>query len=243
MSVANRSITSICIIALLTQQQYSSTHAFSISRAGTEVCGLPPSRVPPWFGIRQQRNAGVACHARQQPSSSSHGSGGILINGDTNLTTLVSESTSSSSPASGMLDPKELLPVAPALSFRKFLTMQERRVVVTIRFADNAGWKPYYLTATKIIKARHPDVLLEKKVLSPTVEGGEKFEIAVDGKVIIGNQAKTATSTRNVYCNMVELDLAIGRARRRHRPSTTYGIVSNADNSGKESDQKPTKQK
>lgn len=132
------------------------------------------------------------------------------------------------------LKEEELLPVAPAVSFRKFLTMQERRVVVTIRYAEYAGWKPYYLTAAKKIKASHPDVLLEKRLI-PSIEGDEIFDILVDGKMVIGNQAKAA-ATRKVFCNMVELDLAISRARRRHRPSTTYGIVASEEDGEKETD-------
>jgi hypothetical protein len=178
--------------------------------------------------------------------SLSGGGGMIAINGDGHLSSLATaemdhqqankehlESVPPAAVAAGAGAGAMIAP-APALSFRKFLTMQERRVVITIRYADNAGWKPYYLTATKKIKARHPDVLLERRVLPSSfqqqqgVDGaGEVFEIAVDGKVIIGNQSKI-TPTRIVYCNMVELDLAIARARRRHRPTTTYGIVSNS---------------
>lgn len=34
------------------------------------------------------------------------------------------------------------LPEAPPLSYQKFLTMQEKRTVVTIRYSDDAGLKP-----------------------------------------------------------------------------------------------------
>jgi hypothetical protein len=175
----------------------------------------------------------------------------IAVNGDSHLSSLdllpsllmmttTNNNNNNNAKELPLLPPPTIAP-APALSFRKFLTMQERRVVITIRYAENAGWKPYYLTAIKKIKARHPDVLLEKRVLPSSgsfqqqqqADGaGAVFEIAVDGKVIIGNTGPARTSmapTRSVYCNMVELDLAIARARRRHRPTTTYGIVSNSN--------------
>jgi hypothetical protein len=206
----------------------------------------------------------ACCAARQQPSSSSGGSSGgggmIAINGDSShLSSLATpemdhpqankEQLVESLPAAALAAAAGAaggaIAPAPALSFRKFLTMQERRVVITIRYADNAGWKPYYLTATKKIKARHPDVLLERRVLPSSFQqqqgadgAGEVFEIAVDGKVIIGNQAKI-TPTRIVYCNMVELDLAIARARRRHRPITTYGIVSSTSDNNSSPNTKP----
>ena len=52
----------------------------------------------------------------------------------------------------------DLLPQAPALSFRKYLTMQEKRVVVTIRYSAEAGWKPY---------VRLSDFCLTPRLFSP----------------------------------------------------------------------------
>ena len=54
----------------------------------------------------------------------------------------------------------DLSPEAPALSFRKFLTMQEKRVIVTIRCSKDASWKPYFLTVVRKVKASHPDVII-----------------------------------------------------------------------------------
>lgn len=127
---------------------------------------------------------------------------------------------------------------APPLSFQKFLTMQGKRVVVTIRYSGGeAGLKPYFLTAAKKIKASHPDVILERRQM-PDVDREDpnddaSFEILVDGKVVVGNtksrsRKKMATEDvqQSIFVSMQELDLAISRARRRRRPSTTvYGEV------------------
>lgn len=125
---------------------------------------------------------------------------------------------------------------APPLSFQKFLTMQGKRVVVSIRYSGEAGLKPYFLTAAKKIKASHPDVILERRQMAdidredPTDE--PCFEILVDGKVVVGNtksrsRKKIGTDVQqSIFVSMQELDLAISRARRRRRPSTTvYGEV------------------
>ena len=128
---------------------------------------------------------------------------------------------------------------APPLSFQKFLTMQGKRVVVTIRYSGEAGLKPYFLTAAKKIKASHPDVILERRQLAdvdkedPSSE--PSFEILVDGKVVVGNNKSRSRKkignvdlswSRSIFVSMQELDLAISRARRRRRPATTvYGEV------------------
>ena len=54
--------------------------------------------------------------------------------------------------------------------------------MVTIGYADGCGLKPFYLTAAKKIKASHPDVVIEKRVLPGLPEGEVAFEILVDGK-------------------------------------------------------------
>ena len=124
---------------------------------------------------------------------------------------------------------------SPPLSFQKFLTMQGKRVIVTIRYSGEAGLKPYFLTAAKKIKASHPDVILERRQTAdldredPNDE--PSFEILVDGKVIVGNnksrsRKKIGNVHTSIFVSMQELDLAISRARRRRRPSTTvYGEV------------------
>jgi len=89
------------------------------------------------------------------------------------------------------------------------------------------------LTAAKKLKASHPDVLVERRILGEADAGDEAiFEILVDGKVVVGKgrarRQKVArvdmSKSRSVFVSMQELDVAISRARRRKRPTTTvYG--------------------
>jgi len=132
--------------------------------------------------------------------------------------------------------PDDLLPLSPPLSYDKFLKMQDKRVVVTVRYSGESGLRPYFLTVAKKLKASHPDVVIERRIL-PSAEldgvGGSEatFEILVDGKVVIGKKNRTRRQrvavdvkrSRSVFVSMQELDLAISRARRRRRPTTTYG--------------------
>jgi hypothetical protein len=130
----------------------------------------------------------------------------------------------------------------PALSFQKFMTMQGKRVVVTIRYSGEAGLKPYFLTAAKKLKASHPDVILERRLLADVDKedpsGGQAvFEILVDGKVVVGHIKSRAARQKlsvegasqtpsSIFISMEELDLAISRARRKRRPANTvYGEV------------------
>jgi hypothetical protein len=133
--------------------------------------------------------------------------------------------------------PDSLMPMAPPLTFDKYLTMLEKRVVVTIQYSAESGLKPYYLTVAKKIKAIHPDVLIEKLILPPfSGEDGEAtFEVLVDGKLVVGkNNAniqklgsdkgyQDLTNGLSIFISMAEVDLAITKARRRRRPSTMYG--------------------
>jgi hypothetical protein len=127
---------------------------------------------------------------------------------------------------------EEILPEAPPISYSKFLTMQEKRAVVTIRYSGDAGLKPYFLTMAKKLKASYPDVIIERRILPAVVDGEATFEVLVDGKVVIGKSRtrKAARGVemqqggrRSVFVSMEELDLAISRARRKHRPTTSYG--------------------
>lgn len=120
------------------------------------------------------------------------------------------------------IEAADLLPEAPALSYKKYLSMQEKRVFVTIRYGEKSGWKPYFLTVAKKIKEAHPDVIIERRIL-PRVDNEETFEILVDGKFVEGSPRKWRAETRSVFVSMVEIDLAISKARRRKRPTTTYG--------------------
>jgi len=116
-----------------------------------------------------------------------------------------------------------MMPNAPAMSFRKFLTMQvgdskkssenkaksrksiegnggyktlDKRVVVTICYSGASGLRPYFLTAAKRIKESFPDVLIEKLILPSKEEGGDDstFEVLVDGKVVVGKARASRSS-------------------------------------------------
>jgi hypothetical protein len=100
-------------------------------------------------------------------------------------------------------------------------------VVVTIRYSDGCGLKPYYLTVAKKLKASHPDVVIEKRILPNVNDVGDMtFEILVDGKAVLGKSRKQRgmdADGKSVFVSMQELDLAITKARRKRRPSTLYG--------------------
>ena len=113
--------------------------------------------------------------------------------------------------------------------------MQEKRAVVQVCYSGDAGLKPYFLTVAKKLKASHPDVVIERRILPKMdAETDEPtFEIVVDGKVVVGNgkgrprKAKISRldmqKGRSIFVSMAELDIAICRARRRMRPTTMYG--------------------
>jgi len=126
--------------------------------------------------------------------------------------------------------PLSALPVSPPLSFRKFLTMQEKRVVVTIQYNANSGLRPYFLTAAKRIKERHPDVVIEKLILPEPDEPADRvFAISVDGKVAVGGKQRSrgedGDGHRHVFVSLEELGFAIEKARRKKRPHSSYGGI------------------
>ncbi|GAX16183.1 hypothetical protein FisN_3Hu336 [Fistulifera solaris] len=111
--------------------------------------------------------------------------------------------------------------------------MQDKRVVVTIRYSQGAGLRPYFLTVAKKIKSSHPDVVLERLILPGVLDADEEatFEVLVDGRVVVGKGRSSKqkvglvdmTHARSVFVSMKELDVAIARSRRKRRPSTAYG--------------------
>jgi hypothetical protein len=135
---------------------------------------------------------------------------------------------------------------SPPMSFDKFVTMQEKRAVVTIRYSGDAGLKPYFLTIAKKLKQAHPDIVIERRILPSVVDGNYEatFEVLVEGKVVIGksrhrkvsrngnNDVHDIIGRRSVYVSMNELDMAISRARRKHRPTTVYGGGGGGGRSG-----------
>ena len=118
---------------------------------------------------------------------------------------------------------------AAQVTLRKFLTMQKKRVVVSIK-AGGALSPSYIAAAEKLIKHWHPDVVLRKD-LSRIVSdedrdqdspngGGGTFEIWVDGKLAYAKNREK----RGVFLQMRTLSLAIQKARRRRRPGQViYG--------------------
>jgi len=125
---------------------------------------------------------------------------------------------------------------AKPLSFDKYMTMQEKRVVVTIRYSEASGFKPYFLTLAKKLKASHPDILMERRIFSVADHDDKEtlgiFQVLVDGKLVLPQQQRERSSTKfslataarpMIFVSMQEMELAISRARRRRRPSTAYG--------------------
>ncbi|KAI2497716.1 hypothetical protein MHU86_16798 [Fragilaria crotonensis] len=181
----------------------------------TVVCAAHVDAFSPSRGARRVSVAGMSMEGKVNGDS-------IPIVDNIDLTT--------------QLDPDAIMPLAPPLTFDKYLTMQDKRVVVTIQYSAESGMKPYFLTVAKKIKASHPDVILEKRILPAPNEGGEPtFEVVVDDKVVVGkNNARMqrlgsdkiiqdSTGGMSVFVSMGELDLAISKARRRRRPTTMYG--------------------
>jgi hypothetical protein len=84
------------------------------------------------------------------------------------------------------------MPEAPMMTYQKYVTMQEKRVKVTIRYSAAVGLRPFYLTVADRIKSYHPDVLLERRILPKpgSKAGGDEaiFEVLVDGKVVVGSK-------------------------------------------------------
>lgn len=107
----------------------------------------------------------------------------------------------------------EDMPLAPMMTYQKYLTMQEKRVRVTIRYSAEAGLRPFYLTVANQIKSAYPDVLLEKRILSPlgsdASPGAEPvFEVVVDGKTVIGkkNGKMLKVTSRSSQTNNADSD-------------------------------------
>jgi hypothetical protein len=121
---------------------------------------------------------------------------------------------------------------APPLNFEKYLTMQKKRVSVTIRYSAESGLKPYYLTVAKRVKDQYPDVLIERveiageeieKKADGEAEAMGTFEVVVDGKLVVRTNNQRVGNNGSIFVSMAEMDLAITRARKRRRPTTVYG--------------------
>lgn len=121
-----------------------------------------------------------------------------------------------------------------------FAFFQEKRVHVTIKCTENPFLRPYYLTVAQKIKEANPDVIVERVMvphLDEELVEESVFEIVVDGKVVIGKtqtqflkvrrSSKDEINNNNVfgmsvYVSMEDLNIAISKARKKRRPTTSY---------------------
>ena len=87
---------------------------------------------------------------------------------------------------------------------------QKKRVPVTIRYSEDSGLKPYYLTVAKRVKEQYPDVLIERIELSDNGAGDGSsdpstgyspgtFEVVVDGKIVVRSKR---TPTGSIFVSM-----------------------------------------
>mmetsp|Transcript_6254 Transcript_6254/g.8126 ORF Transcript_6254/g.8126 Transcript_6254/m.8126 type:complete len:220 (+) Transcript_6254:162-821(+) len=206
-------VISICVFALL----QTATNGFSFSASDRPRCQV--------WGPRQQPGHFSAGSIILFGSSSSEDA----ANGDLSQMPPTISPTTAPAPTLEISGAALVAPPAeaPPLLFEKFMTMQDKRVVVTIRYSGDAGLKPYFLTVAKKLKSSHPDVMIERRILADVEDEEDEatFEVVVDGKVVIGRGKKESISRAQtvVFVSMQELDIAISRARRKRRPSTTYG--------------------
>ncbi|KAL3804329.1 hypothetical protein HJC23_011257 [Cyclotella cryptica] len=189
------------------------TTAVLVSSIADAFCVHPPARLPSMLlpyklCMRRSRNFHPARLSNQVHLSSGSMDDSIIdesfdtrgFSSSRSTTASVDSSTSSDSSAEDArsmlaLEMSEVgpegMPLAPMMTFQKFLTMQEKRVKVTIRYSAGSGLRPFYLTVASRIKSTHPDVLLEKRILPPSTGSDATesvFEVAVDGKTVIGKK-------------------------------------------------------
>ena len=129
---------------------------------------------------------------------------------------------------------KDLMPNAPHLSWKKFVTMQEKRVVVCFRFTEAPYLKPYFLTIASKLKKQHSDIIIETRAL-PMVDANAQpiFELLVDGKVVMGGASGgrerhilggrvDVANTQSVFVSMEQISLAINKG------TFHYALFTNA---------------
>eukprot|EP00904_Undaria_pinnatifida_P010333 jgi/Undpi1/642/HiC_scaffold_10.g04106.m1 len=74
---------------------------------------------------------------------------------------------------------------APAMTVRKFATMQDRRVPVAIKYSGGGGFKRYFEEISTVLKRHFPDVLINREIVEVSSTREEKvFEIRIDGKLV-----------------------------------------------------------
>eukprot|EP00752_Nemacystus_decipiens_P001355 g1344.t1 len=74
---------------------------------------------------------------------------------------------------------------APPMTVRKFKTMQDRRVPVTIKYSGGGGFKAYFEEIAMVLKRHFPDVIIDREIVEvSSMREEEVFEIRVDGKLV-----------------------------------------------------------
>ncbi|CAM9726218.1 unnamed protein product, partial [Hapterophycus canaliculatus] len=73
---------------------------------------------------------------------------------------------------------------APPMTVRKFMTMQDRRVPVLIKYSGGGGFKRYFEEIAKVLKRHFPDVIIDREIVEvSSTREEEVFEIRIDGKL------------------------------------------------------------
>lgn len=161
--------------------------------------------------------------------------------------------SSSSQPNDSSLDPMMIDEVSSTTSLTETASQiisKDKRVLVTIRYSQIPGLRPYYLTIAKKIKSSNPDVIVEKDMIPVVDEHNMNiedaiFEVVVDHRVIIGKSNSKWCRVRrspgkdeitankvygmSVYVSLEDIDVAIGKARRKRRPGTNIYSSSALD--------------
>mmetsp|Transcript_9351 Transcript_9351/g.17604 ORF Transcript_9351/g.17604 Transcript_9351/m.17604 type:complete len:281 (-) Transcript_9351:46-888(-) len=138
------------------------------------------------------------------------------------------------------VDTTSLLPTNSSGSLAEEILAKEKRVHVTIKYSNIPGLRPYFLTIANKIKSLNPDVIVEKQIL-PIAEDDvldeTVFEVLVDDKVVVGKSSAKFQPVRrsgkeevnknkvygmSVYVSMGDVNAAIGKARKKRRPTTSY---------------------
>ncbi|CAM9473185.1 unnamed protein product [Scytosiphon promiscuus] len=110
---------------------------------------------------------------------------------------------------------------APPMTVRKFMTMQDRRVPVLIKYSGGGGFKRYFEEIAKVLKRHFPDVIIDREIVEvSSTREEEVFEIRIDGKLVCAKRR----GKLGVFLHMDTFAQAIRKARQRRRPgSIVYG--------------------
>ncbi|CAB1113182.1 unnamed protein product [Ectocarpus sp. CCAP 1310/34] len=110
---------------------------------------------------------------------------------------------------------------APPMTVRKFKTMQDRRVPVSIKYSGGGGFKRYFEEIAKVLKRHFPDVLIDREIVEvSSTREEEVFEIRIDGKLVCAKRR----GKPGVFLHMETFAQAIRKARQRRRPGAiVYG--------------------